>query len=966
MHSWTIRLRDVRHLLKRAKELELSNGAVQRLKWFSYALEHDGNVSLTCRHFGIARSTFLRWAERFNARDIRTVEEESRRPHTVRAPETAPHVVALIRQIRQEHPLMGKDAVAALLRSQYGIDVSASTVGRTIARHGLFFAGTKTHEQKRSAAPSPLPSARVDDAAGSSPFPMLPTIGTTLALMLSVIGACMFPSTVQAAQSNNFVLHEAGPGHAAGVPHGSTNYLMQGDLTWRQESPLHSNSFMITAGPVPQTSSSVATSSAQSSTSTPDDGGHRGEGTTTTNPPSSRSSSISSAPSSAASSAPAVTTSSASSTSSSVVSSEDLRPAAKASSSTVAPIASSVSSTITSTLSASSSSTSIRSVTSSCGYMDRQTVLCHEPFYRPIELTPESSGTPARSIAESIATEYATLTHGSAVVSLALLLILAIMLSTVVGYFNSKASESTRFVRNTWYVILVAFAAITVVFFTVQHARAAVTSPQRHVYNGHLLNASGTPITTPHYIRFSEWYNRDMVASDVVAGVINTGAATYAGYQEVHVVTPDSQGYFSVILGTGAALPNLATLATSDLDNLFLQVEVKAAGSLDSAYELLDVNPSDTTIDRSPILSVPFAQNADLLDQREIGTGSGSIPLLGSGGLLPVATVPGGTNRNAFTIDADNTASTLITLQFGQALAKTLSYDIVNDRFTFNADVRVEGDLVVTGLINGIDISTLGTSDAGKLRVSSGAGLTISITGGAYRINGDVTDYSGASGIAVAANATNYVFIGSGGLTVRTSGYPTDESFIRLATVVTNGSAVTLVNDHRVTQSDDREEIAETNMHAEFPNSSYQGDATDNTGQLSVSLDNITQRNFYLWTSTRATLQDYDVVVRVSLPADFVRWDSAPMNASYRTTSADAANSKVDISVFDTNGTAVTLGGSATGLASTSWATTSLTFDTGATWTAGSEFLVKFKLYAKDNFQAHVGSVKLKYIRLVP
>ena len=550
--------------------------------------------------------------------------------------------------------------------------------------------------------------------------------------------------------------------------------------------------------------------------------------------------------------------------------------------------------------------------------------------------------------------------------SLALLWILALMLSVVVGIFTSHTSNSTRFVRWSWYVILLVLALVSAVVFTAGHARAAVTSPQRHVYNGHLLNASGQPITTSHYIRFSEWYSRDMVTGDVSSGVINTGAATYAGYQEVFVVTPDSQGYFSVELGSGASLPNLANVSTSDLDNLFLQVEVKVAGSLDTAYELLDTNPSNDAIDRSPILSVPFAQNADLLDQREVGTGSGSIPLLGSGGLMPVATVPGGTNRNSFVVDSDNTAADLITLQFGQALAKTLSYDVVNDRFTFNADVRVEGDLVVTGLINGIDISAISGSDAGKLRVSSGAGLTINVTGGAYRINGDVTDYTGDSGVAVAANATNYVFIGSGGLTVRTSGYPTDESFIRLATVVTNGSAVTQVNDHRVVQSDDREIPTEVNIHAEFPNASYQADATENTGQLSVSLDNITQRNFYLWTSTRTTLQDYDVVVRISLPADFVRWDSAPMSASYRTTSADATNSKVDVSLFDTNGTPVTLGGSATGLASTSWATSALTFDTGATWTAGSEFLVKFKLYAKDNYQAHVGSLKLKYIRLTP
>lgn len=172
MHSWTIRLRDVRRLLKRAKELELSDGAVQRLKWFAFALEHGSNVSLTCRHFGIARSTFLRWAERFDATDLRTIEEESRRPKHVRSPEIAPHVVALIRQIRLEKPLEGKDAIAAALRSQYGIVVSASSVGRTIARHGFFFASTPSHEQKRASAPA----APFFDVPGDEPLPpLLPT-----------------------------------------------------------------------------------------------------------------------------------------------------------------------------------------------------------------------------------------------------------------------------------------------------------------------------------------------------------------------------------------------------------------------------------------------------------------------------------------------------------------------------------------------------------------------------------------------------------------------------------------------------------------------------------------------------------------------------------------------------------------------------------------------------------------------
>ncbi len=175
MQSRTFTLRNVRHLLRRAKELELSEGAVQRLRWFSFALEHDDNVSLTCRHFGIARSTYLRWSSRFNAHDIASLEEESRRPKHVRAPETAPHVVALIRQIREKQPLLGKDVIAAILLREYGVKVSASTVGRTIARHGFFFASTASHEQKRASAPSSPLSTGSSEDAGASEFPMLPT-----------------------------------------------------------------------------------------------------------------------------------------------------------------------------------------------------------------------------------------------------------------------------------------------------------------------------------------------------------------------------------------------------------------------------------------------------------------------------------------------------------------------------------------------------------------------------------------------------------------------------------------------------------------------------------------------------------------------------------------------------------------------------------------------------------------------
>lgn len=170
MSRTPLRLQDVRRLLRSSVELELSQGAVQRLKWFLYCLEHGDNVSLTCRHFGISRSTYLRWAERFDATNLRSLEESSRRPINVRRPETDARIVELVKAIRSEQPLLGKDPITVILRERHGINVSTSTVGRVISRHKLFFADRPSHEQKRLVVTDAVvPSPAHHDVLGSTP-----------------------------------------------------------------------------------------------------------------------------------------------------------------------------------------------------------------------------------------------------------------------------------------------------------------------------------------------------------------------------------------------------------------------------------------------------------------------------------------------------------------------------------------------------------------------------------------------------------------------------------------------------------------------------------------------------------------------------------------------------------------------------------------------------------------------------
>ncbi|MDA0376339.1 MAG: hypothetical protein O3A80_03455 [bacterium] len=491
---------------------------------------------------------------------------------------------------------------------------------------------------------------------------------------------------------------------------------------------------------------------------------------------------------------------------------------------------------------------------------------------------------------------------------------------------------------------------------------AETTAPQRIIYNGHLLDSSGTALTTEHKIRFSYWTSADSVSGDITAtGAVNIGATEYASWYEEHTVTPNSDGYFSVELGSITALPDFSTLSVTTLLNLHLQVEVKLAANGDTSYELLDRNSSSDTIDRSPVRSVPFSLNANLLDRHEVGSGSGSISFLGSGGFLR----EGGTLANRFTIDAENSSGGTLYLRFGSTLGKELSYEQDNTYFNFNDDLNIQGNLTLTGLINGVDITTLSAgSDQVHLKVNSGAGLSVNISAGDYRLNGNVTQYAGASNQVVTDEATNYVFIGSGGLTIRTSGFPTDESFIRLATVVTTGGAISTISDRRVFNADDRERTIVRTYAPGYDGAAYKDDGSNNTGKLYVTSSGAAISNHYVWTSTRSSLQDYDIVIHAEVPTDFVRWGENPLSLNYRTTSGSTDDAQADIEVYDTAGNQVTLSGDSTDLNNTSWTTADIGFSGSPTWTTGSGFLIKIRPFAKDDNQVQLGHLKMRHVEL--
>lgn len=175
MNEPTNTQREFDRLMLQARADDLDEAVMKRLSWFAYAAGQDWNIERTCRYFGISRSTFLRWIERFDENNLRTLCDHSRRPHSVRTPETDPRIVKLIGEIRKQTPLVGKLKVCEILRREYGIDIAPATVGRVIRRCGFFFADTESHKQKRMRAPK---KSHVTDEEDNSLF-LLPLTGLT-------------------------------------------------------------------------------------------------------------------------------------------------------------------------------------------------------------------------------------------------------------------------------------------------------------------------------------------------------------------------------------------------------------------------------------------------------------------------------------------------------------------------------------------------------------------------------------------------------------------------------------------------------------------------------------------------------------------------------------------------------------------------------------------------------------------
>lgn len=114
----------------------LSVDALRRLSWIDWYFSHGKNAELTCRHFGIAKSVFYRWLNRFDKRNLRTLEfdTKTRRPHRVREMTTPLWIRERIYAIRLNDKEKSKYEIQAELKDQ-GIVVGRKCIQKVINRN---------------------------------------------------------------------------------------------------------------------------------------------------------------------------------------------------------------------------------------------------------------------------------------------------------------------------------------------------------------------------------------------------------------------------------------------------------------------------------------------------------------------------------------------------------------------------------------------------------------------------------------------------------------------------------------------------------------------------------------------------------------------------------------------------------------------------------------------------------------
>lgn len=189
----------------------------------------------------------------------------------------------------------------------------------------------------------------------------------------------------------------------------------------------------------------------------------------------------------------------------------------------------------------------------------------------------------------------------------------------------------------------------------------------------------------------------------------------------------------------------------------------------------------------------------------------------------------------------------------------------------------------------------------------------------------------------------------------------------RVAALFQAGTGITLTYDdagNTLTIQQGFSSGSQVSLSPEYAGAVYYADGANNVGQMALAYDATNKENFYKWTSTASSLQDYNISVRVKVPDSFDHWDgSIPLQFRYRTNAVSADDNQMDVTMLDTAGSAVSLTGGVD-FANTSWTTATITGPEAAgVYTPGGYITIIIAMQARttNTGEAHAGFLNINW-----
>lgn len=126
-------------LLRNLGRKTISANAQLKLEWIIfYHTQSGSNAKATAKHFGITRKTFHKWNTRFDERNLKTLEQQSRAPLHVRTRQIDPWQRTRIINLRNKHLKWGKMKLKRRYLKEYGEIISSWKIQKVIEEENLY------------------------------------------------------------------------------------------------------------------------------------------------------------------------------------------------------------------------------------------------------------------------------------------------------------------------------------------------------------------------------------------------------------------------------------------------------------------------------------------------------------------------------------------------------------------------------------------------------------------------------------------------------------------------------------------------------------------------------------------------------------------------------------------------------------------------------------------------------------